>query len=516
MKNYFYKVYILLFLLTVGYGINAQKIVQLSFYAPLISTTDMKYIDNHLVVSQNGFLIFDVTNPEQKPQLLAQIPYPGTYGYNINAQGNSAYMAHGNNGIFAVYNISNFENPVLTGSLAIPSTAYYSDGDIEPYGKYVYVSGFDSIYVVNVSNSSSPVLANAFAVPHTDFSGAENMAITNNTLFVKTPFAVQGYDIHDAVNPVLITSIPNPPSHPYIGELAVDTINYRLFIPWLSTLQEFEGHNTYNVSNASSPQFMFADSIAFGGGDFGISAYSDEDTVLYLSKGGGINTFNVATATHDFVTSFSGEDVANATVAIDVKDSVFFNAKGGGLENLKYTNTLPPPICQTPAGLRSAISGTTVCFTWNKVKGADGYIVRYRQANHGWNFVPSKDNTKTITNLLPNTLYYWEVATVCDLSNRDRSEFTLTERFTTGSGLTAETSIAITPNPVHDVFRITIKDPSVKEIVITNLTGNTVMQLPNVTNGQSISFSKMHTGTYMVSALNSNKQVVGKATLLKE
>ena len=48
---------------------KAQIISQLSFYSPLISTFDMRYINNHLVVSQNGLLIFDVTNPMTKPKL---------------------------------------------------------------------------------------------------------------------------------------------------------------------------------------------------------------------------------------------------------------------------------------------------------------------------------------------------------------------------------------------------------------------------------------------------------------
>jgi hypothetical protein len=49
----------------------AQEISQLSFYSPLISTFDMKYTNDHLVVAQNGLLIFDVANPENKPKLVA-------------------------------------------------------------------------------------------------------------------------------------------------------------------------------------------------------------------------------------------------------------------------------------------------------------------------------------------------------------------------------------------------------------------------------------------------------------
>jgi len=66
---------------------NAQVISQLSFYSPLISTFDMKYINDHLVVAQNGLLIFDVTNPKNKPQLVAQTTYPGSTAYSVKCTG---------------------------------------------------------------------------------------------------------------------------------------------------------------------------------------------------------------------------------------------------------------------------------------------------------------------------------------------------------------------------------------------------------------------------------------------
>src|ERR1700687_6190454 len=98
---------------------NSQTITQLSFYSS-ISIFDMKYINNHLVVSQNGFLVFDVTNTSAI-SLVGQSAFPDGAAHAIAAQGNNAYMAEGNNGLFAVYNISNFSAPHLTGSVTISS-----------------------------------------------------------------------------------------------------------------------------------------------------------------------------------------------------------------------------------------------------------------------------------------------------------------------------------------------------------------------------------------------------------
>ena len=107
------KLFLVALLFVFCYIAKAQNIVQLSFYSPLINTFDMKYTSNHLVVSQNGLLIFDVSDPTVKPKLVAQTTYPGSTAYAVAVQGNYAYMGFGNNGIFAVYDISNFSAPTL-------------------------------------------------------------------------------------------------------------------------------------------------------------------------------------------------------------------------------------------------------------------------------------------------------------------------------------------------------------------------------------------------------------------
>ncbi len=133
MKKYYTGIgFIFGLLLLFNFSANTQIISQLSFHSPLISTFDMKYTNNHLVVSQNGLLVFDVSNPDAKPKKVAQVTYAGSTAYTVAVQGNYAYMAFGNNGIFAVYDISNFKSPVLKGSVAVPSVSFYGSGDLEP------------------------------------------------------------------------------------------------------------------------------------------------------------------------------------------------------------------------------------------------------------------------------------------------------------------------------------------------------------------------------------------------
>ena len=208
---------------------------------------------------------------------------------------------------------------------------------------------------------------------------------------------------------MLINTIPH--THTYNKGLSVDTVNHWIFLPWLTVLQEFMGHDTYNVTDPLSPQFLFRDSTDFGGGDFGVSAYSYFDNVLFVSHGGGINAFDVSNSSHGFVTSFTGQDIPNSSVSIQVKDSVFFNARGGGLEVLKYSNTIEP-VCVAPDKLKQQVTGTTAYLHWNKIEGAVGYIVRYRAiGTNDWKTVPSKNNVQKLTDLSPGTAYTWQVRT---------------------------------------------------------------------------------------------------------
>lgn len=81
---------------------KAQKIVQLSFYSPLISTFDMQYTKDHLIISQDGLLIFDVSQPTKRPLQVSKTAYPGRTANSVAVQGNYAYLSQGSNGIFAV------------------------------------------------------------------------------------------------------------------------------------------------------------------------------------------------------------------------------------------------------------------------------------------------------------------------------------------------------------------------------------------------------------------------------
>jgi len=376
------------------------------------------------------------------------------------------------------------------------------------------MASFDSIYVVNISDKTAPKLTNVVHVRNPGFAGADALAIDGNALFARTPFSTEIYAVTNPKKPVFVGNIPN--SHTYSRGLSIDSVNHRLFTPWLTTLQEYMGFDVYDISNPLSPKFLFADSIPFGGGEFGVSAYSYTNHVLYVTTGGSINAFDVSDSTHGFVTEFNGEDVANSSVSVQVKDSIFYNAKRGGFEVLKYTSSTEP-FCPASMYLRSRVENGQAFLRWDKIDGAEGYLVRYKTADaETWSDDRfTSTNRDTLRNLSPDTKYLWNVRTVCSTSPLSRSTWARRDDFFT-TEQSMDDLISFGPNPVRDIFNINIKSSQVSQLVVTDLAGNTVLQTRPLKRNNDFNFSKFRTGTYLLQVLNNRMEIIESVKVFKE
>jgi hypothetical protein len=330
MKNYTYPLILIVLMLTSK--VYAQTITELGFFSPLVSTFEGKYYNDHLFITQQGLKVFDVSNP-LNPTLSGQASYPGSYAYQIELNGNRVYLGEGGGGYFSVYDISNINSPSLSGSTLIPSSSFLTGGDLMIKGTTAYMSGGDSLYVIDVSDPVAPVYSTSLRVSFTSFGSASALATDSTLLFLLTTSGISVFDISTALSPVFIDSIPL--THAYHTGLAIDTINHRLFSPWLSALQSFEGYDAYQISSGL-PAYQFSDSTSFGGGEFGVTDYYND--VLLISAGGGVNAFNVSPSAHQFLTSFSGQNVPNSVVSLEFRDSVFYNIRRGGFEILRLNN----------------------------------------------------------------------------------------------------------------------------------------------------------------------------------
>ena len=65
-------------------------------------------------------------------------------------------------------------------------------------------------------------------------------------------------------------------------------------------------------------------------------------------------------------------------------------------------------------------------------------------------------------------------------------------------------------------MHVHVKDASVTQILITDVTGNPVIKLNAVKQNEDISLSKLHTGTYLMQLSDKSNRIIGIAKIFKE
>lgn len=106
--------------------------------------------------------------------------------------------------------------------------------------------------------------------------------------------------------------------------------------------------------------------------------------------------------------------------------SVFFTTLSGNVT------------CVTPTNLsESNIADSSATLHWSST-GSTSYHIRYRlSASTSWTYKSSNTNSKTVTGLIPGSVYQWQVRSICAVpgSITIKSPWSVTETFTTLSPL---------------------------------------------------------------------------------
>jgi len=184
--------------------------------------------------------------------------------------------------------------------------------------------------------------------------------------------------------------------------------------------------------------------------------------------------------------------------------------------------------CAAPTGITSTgITQTKATITWNTVTCAFNYTLQYRkQGTTTWTKKKNlTGNSKNITGLTANTVYEYQMQTLCTADGKSKSAFSAIQTFTTALKLSESVidhqfSVNIYPNPVSADAMLSIEssseDPAT--IIICNAVGQ-IMQtfttpLQEGSNMVSLNLEALTAGIYFVKVMQGDDR--GMQKLIKQ
>ena len=177
---------------------------------------------------------------------------------------------------------------------------------------------------------------------------------------------------------------------------------------------------------------------------------------------------------------------------IDANNNIVWELQYKGSQTVYRAHRFEWTPCARPSGSKlttSAITATSATLNWNAASGAVKYLVEYRkQGTTKWKSakVASSNLSHTFTNLLPGTIYEWNMQTWCTADGSTKSGFTAIKTFTTLASRLENVStntiqnIQLYPNPASGMINIhwDQSDHSDQNAVIeiSDLTGRIILQ----------------------------------------
>jgi hypothetical protein len=174
-------------------------------------------------------------------------------------------------------------------------------------------------------------------------------------------------------------------------------------------------------------------------------------------------------------------------------------------------------LCSTPGGLfANNITSSAAKLNWVTVAGTGYYTIRYKAVSAtNWVMSTTMANSKTITNLIPNTAYEFQVRSHCGSS---MSAYSASGMFTTGGGMKEVSSAAMLdnpftlyPNPVQSELNLLLQleEDGSTECLVYDMQGKRVQQLKwNTEAGAqhlTVDLHHLTTGLYLVEVVHNGK-----------
>lgn len=184
----------------------------------------------------------------------------------------------------------------------------------------------------------------------------------------------------------------------------------------------------------------------------------------------------------------------------------------------KNSGTQP---CQSPTSPGSFnVTATTAKISWTST--APNFSIRYKPvAATTWQTTSSTNDTASLSSLIKNTTYHFQVKANCSSTPSDTSAWTSLANFTTLNdvGISQETTdFNIYPNPVksNGTIRIEFAPNEFNSLKITDLSGKTIKEVKIV--GQTeieLNISGIPGGIYFITMENKRLNTISKKIVVE-
>lgn len=168
------------------------------FVQALDTQGDFLYLIDYLPFEDQdtkGLYVFDISDPTQ-PQFVSRYAGLFSQGYDVEVQGNYAYVSDKNGGL-EVIDVSDPFNPATTGYVYLPDVGYSVDVD----GSFAYVANYilGGVQALDISNPSDPQISGYYYR-----SGCFALGATVEGSYVYLADGPAGFQIYDNL---IITSM---------------------------------------------------------------------------------------------------------------------------------------------------------------------------------------------------------------------------------------------------------------------------------------------------------------------
>ena len=284
--------------------------------------------ENYLYVNPGFSYIkyYNISNPAN-PTLEGQINYTGNFEMNLDVSGDYLYIYGGPDNRLIIFDIVNPTSPIELGTLQLPPSAN-GIWHAAHLADYTYMTSRDTIFVINTTDKNSPFIENRIAHSVAGSYGLKGIFATSEILYIGIENGILIYDNSNLSLPVYYSLYENG-----CLNLAVDTNNHRLYSAY--------GTGTYthyisDIIDPYSPNLIFQ---GYGGSNpWGELLVNDDilvQTGLNSGENQAVSFYKIQSDTTAYIEDFLGSVMFSVT-DMDAVDSLYFIAKNGGIEILKY------------------------------------------------------------------------------------------------------------------------------------------------------------------------------------